>query len=333
MKPDLYDVLVTLPAPYTKDAPEKVYPKLTFLIPSSKPGTPPSQAELKATQRDASRYVRLRRGIRNLENNNNSNNQDTAETTADQDDVDSTDAESTYSSSPVVEPVSWTRLAYTSFIWWASAGEKREGLSEEEEEQQIEQDSQLMASIETFLPQPQSEDPADPLHQHQQQQQPAEVALVAYFRRLTAQIFIILADAIARHDANGPEPVEDADTGTGTDTPRPYRDDPSPDETQSQSQSQADDDDDQAPLLSQGDADNARKNSAATRTPTSTSTFGETSSNEDVVMITTEDMTEMGLDVWSITDRVFVEELVSLWWGRQARVDSARIRCCGITIL
>jgi hypothetical protein len=33
--------------------------------------------------------------------------------------------------------------AYTSFIWWASAGENRDGLSEEEEEHQIEQDSRL----------------------------------------------------------------------------------------------------------------------------------------------------------------------------------------------
>ena len=320
MKPDLYDVLVTLPAPYTKDAPEKIYPNLTFLVPS-KPGTAPSQAELKATQRDASRYARLRRGIRNLSHDETS--QVTADTAANETAFadDRSDAASTYSSSPVVEPVSWTRLAYTSFIWWASAGEKREGLSEEEEEQQIEQDTQLMASsMDTFGPQPGHHQQQQQQQPQQPQQQPAEVALVAYFRRVTAQIFIILADAIARQDADGPQPP-DVDTDADTATHQPYRDNPTPDETEAQ---QADDDNDRAPLLPP--TDNARKNATPAMPPSG-------DADADVVIITTEDMTQMGLDVWSVTDRVFVEELVSLWWGRRARVDSARIRCCGITIL
>lgn len=332
MKPDLYDVLVTIPAPYTKDATEKIYPKMTFLVPSM-PGTAPSQAELKATQRDASRYTRLRKGIRHLSHDENS--QITADTPANETSFrdDSTDAESTYSSSPVVEPVSWTRLAYTSFIWWASAGEKREGLSEEEEEQQIEQDTRLMASIETFGPQPgqqqSSEDSTDQQEQEQQEQQPAEVALVAYFRRLTAQIFIILADAIARQDADGPQPP-DTDAGVhapSTNAQRPYRDDPNPTETEAQEEP----DDDRSPLLPQ--ADNARKNTTDPSSGDADADADGDGDYEDVVTITTEDMMEMGLDVWSITDRVFVEELVLLWWGRRARVDSARIRCCGITIL
>jgi len=58
-----------------------------------------------------------------------------------------------------------------------------------------------------------------------------------------------------------------------------------------------------------------------------------TQDTEEPIAITVADMAEMGLDVWSATDRIFVEELVSLWWGRSAYVDSARIRCCGISIL
>jgi hypothetical protein len=54
---------------------------------------------------------------------------------------------------------------------------------------------------------------------------------------------------------------------------------------------------------------------------------------DELVTITVADMAEMGLDVWSAADRIFVEELVSLWWGRAAKVDSARIRCCGISVL
>ena len=311
MKPELYDVLVTLPAPHTKDAAEKIYPKLSAPV-HSKPRTSPTEIELKATQRDASRYTRLRKGLRHLSNDENSllteRNNDATD--------DDSDAASTWSASPVVEPLSWARLAYTSFIWWASAGEKREGLSEEEEEQQIEQDTRLLASVESLShPHP---------HQAQEtEQQPPEVALVAYFRRLTAQIFVILADVVARHDAakqeEGPQHADNQFP--------PYRDDAEDyndddDATIAQQSTQDDNDDDRSPLLHQ------RGNTDVTK-----SSFHSANTDADPVTITMEDMAEMGLDIWSATDRVFAEELVRLWWGRQAYVDSARIRCCGISIL
>ncbi|ODM16381.1 hypothetical protein SI65_08381 [Aspergillus cristatus] len=307
MKPELFDVLVTVPAPYTKNAAEKIYPKITVQAPS-KPGTASVQTELRATQRDARRYTRLRQGLRHLSRDENSQVVDPNDDGASLNDAvdDNSDTASTFSSSPVVEPLSWAQLAYTSFIWWASAGEKREGLSEEEEEQQIEQDTRLLASVENLS------------HANQQpgdtEQQPPEVALVAYFRRLTAQIFIILADVVARHDSDGQESVDD--------NSQPYRDEPDDEGDENPSvtvarQSTQEGDDDQSPLLQRGRNDKD----------------GEDIYDPNAVMITTEDMTEMGLDVWSATDRVFAEELVRLWWSRQARVDSARVRCCGITIL
>lgn len=316
MKPELYDVLVTLPAPHTKDAAEKIYPKLSAPVPS-KPGTAPTEIELKATQRDASRYARLRKGLRHLSNDENSLLAERNNSNATDDD---SDAASTWSASPVVEPLSWARLAYTSFIWWASAGEKREGLSEEEEEQQIEQDTRLLASVES-LSHPHHH--SNNLQPQETEQQPPEVALVAYFRRLTAQIFVILADVVARHDAakqeEGPQHADNQAP--------PYRDDPDndyddDDATIAQQSTQDDNDDDRSPLLHQrGNTDDTRSSSRRDNT------------DADPVTITMEDMTEMGLDIWSATDRVFAEELVRLWWGRQACVDSARIRCCGISIL
>lgn len=192
------------------------------------------------------------------------------------------DTDSTDSTSPVVEPHSWTRLAYTSFIWWASAGENRDGLSEEEEEDQLEQDSRLLASVESLSP---------------DHDQPPEIALVAYFRRMTSQIFSTLVDVIARNDE-----------GDGYDS---YTDEPV-----SISRSVGD----ESPLLRQRGGGSSRRDS----TPESES---------DVVTISVADMAEMGLDVWSAPDRIFVEELVGLWWGREARVDCARIRCCGISVL
>ncbi|KAJ5158088.1 Protein of unknown function DUF2347 [Penicillium coprophilum] len=282
MKPDLFDVLITLPAPYSQQTAERAFPKISIV---HKTGGKPNQAQeiqLKATQRDARRYAMLRRGLRQFP--------DDRPTSPDED---RSDTDSTYSSSPIVEPISWTRLAYTSFIWWASAGENRDGLSEEEEEQQMEQDSRLLAS------------------------QPREVALVAYFRRLTSQIFVTLAGAIARYDSDLDDLYND----------EPYIDeDDDVDASLSMSRQSIHGDEGSSPLL--------RQRSSVSGSPSRGSRAGHRDgSAKDTVTITVADMAEMGLDVWSATDRVFVEELVSLWWDRRAKVDSARIRCCGISVL
>ncbi|KAJ5493718.1 hypothetical protein N7463_009805 [Penicillium fimorum] len=311
MKPDLFDVLITLPAPYSQQTAERAFPKITLV---HNTGGKPNQAQhiqLKATQRDARRYAMLRRGLRQFSNDR--------PTSPDQD-QDRSDTGSTYSSSPVVEPISWTRLAYTSFIWWASAGENRDGLSEEEEEQQIEQDSRLLASVESLAHPPYNTTsnsglPRNPLHEDQQ---PREVALVAYFRRLTSQIFVTLAGAIARYDS-------DLDDDAYNDAPYIDEDDDA-EASLSMSRQSIHADEGSSPLL--------RQRSSVSGSPSRGSRAGDRGGGaNDTVTITVADMAEMGLDVWSATDRVFVEELVSLWWNRGAKVDSARIRCCGISVL
>ncbi|KAJ6073622.1 uncharacterized protein N7446_001399 [Penicillium canescens] len=312
MKPDLFDVLITLPAPYTQHASERTFPKISLVHATGPKPNQSQQIPLKATQRDARRFSMLRRGIRQFSNR---------PTSPDSDPEDSSDADSTYSSSPVVEPLSWTRLAYTSFIWWASAGENRDGLSEEEEEQQIEQDTRLLASVES-LAHPsatrRSFNPEDPA------QQPAEVALVAYFRRLTSQIFVTLAGAIARNDSEVRGDEVDASYNDA-----PYIEDPADDDTDlslSISRQSIHGDDGHSPLLRQ-------RSGAYTSSQAGSRAGYEDRDVAELVTINVADMAEMGLDVWSAADRIFVEELLSLWWGRAARVDSARIRCCGISVL
>lgn len=304
MKAELYDALVTLPPPYSKDAAEKAYPDISVLTPMTGKQKQPQMAQLKATQRDARRYAILRKALHQLSSHDQLDAND-----------DDSDAASTYSSSSIVEPLSWTRLAYTSFIWWASAGEKRDGLSEEEEEQQVEQDTRLLANVETL-----SGHFTGSLGRRNNQpediaKQPPEIALVAYFRRLTTQIFVTLSDVIARHDNEDLDNLPEDDLADP-----PYRDE-NDDEHESSAVNarqtiQTDDDDDNAPLL------RSRNRS-----------HKDGSTADDPVKISSEDMTEMGLDAWSATDRIFVEELAQLWWRREARVDTARIRCCGVTIL
>lgn len=304
MKPELYDALITLPPPYSQQGTERVFPKIALMDHSSTKHNSNQTVQLKATQRDARRYAMLRRGLRQFSSDRSTSP-----------DTDDSDTDSTYSSSTIVEPLSWARLAYTSFIWWASAGENRDGLSEEEEEQQIEQDARLLASVES-LAYPPTTPGRRSVHTEDHAQEPPEVALVAYFRRLTTQIFFTLAGAIARHDTQGHGDVYE-----------PYLDDPANDDTDlslSMSRSLHGEDDDNTPIL--------RQRSHATN-----STHRDSRPAQDIaeepITITIADMAEMGLDVWSATDRIFVEELVALWWGRSAHVDSARIRCCGVSIL
>ncbi|PYI27022.1 hypothetical protein BP00DRAFT_429800 [Aspergillus indologenus CBS 114.80] len=313
VKPELFDVLVTLPPPHSRNAAEKVFPTVSIFHTQPAKGKTPHSVVLKATQRDARRYYTLRKGLRHV-----SQNEDTR---ADTDD--DSDAASTYSSSSIVEPLSWARLAYTSFIWWASAGEKRDGLSEEEEEEhQIEQDTRLLASVETLPSPPLGSVGRRSIQPHESAQQPPEIALVAYFRRLTTQIFVTLSDVIARHDSRNLPDDEDNDDLLPDDDEPPYEDDEpdtDPDPALAIGRQSPQEDDFRRPLL-------ARQSSECA----SGSTQGE---DPTPVKITSEDLTEMGLDVWSAADRVFVEELVMLWWGRKAYVDSARIRCCGISLL
>jgi hypothetical protein len=302
-----------LPPPHSKAAAEKVYPKITILSSPDAKSKTVQQLDLKATQRDARRYTVLQKGLRVISPHDQEAQQE--------DDDDDSDAVSTYSSSPIVEPLSWTRLAYTSFIWWASAGEQRDGLSEEEEEHQIEQDTRLLTSVESLAHPHQS---GSSLGRHSiqlddtTQQQPPEIALVAYFRRLTTQIFVTLADAVARHDGECPEHSEVGEDGQyeRDTTAAPYQDEP---EDLARQSAQDDDDDDHSPLLSQNNHKPSNED--------------DDNGDDDPVTITTEDMTQIGLDIWSATDRIFVEELLRLWWGRAAYVDTARVRCCGISVL
>ncbi|KAL3469178.1 hypothetical protein BJX99DRAFT_241868 [Aspergillus californicus] len=310
MKPELFDVLVTMPPSCSKNAPDKVYPTMSVSSPDSTKKSP-QRTELKATQRDVRRYTALRKGLRRVFRDEEPGPEDSNSD-------DNSDAASTFSSSPIVEPLSWTRLAYTSFIWWASAGEKRDGFSqEEEEEQEIQQDARLLASVDP-LPSP----PAGSIRRRsmqpaqQQPTQPPEIALVAYFRQMTTQIFATLSDVIARQgvDEQDNTDINSIPYQDEADNDAVYNDPDTDTDNTTITRDQTQEDDYNTPLL-----DHAQS--------------GTQGADRDAVAITAEDMAEMGLDTWSAADRIFVEELVLMWWGRTAYVDNARIRCCGISLI
>lgn len=266
-KENLYDHLVTVPPPYTKQAKEKVWPRIEV-----RKGT-----QIKATQRDLRRYRTLRRELRrntdslspyisrhsnhgsitNLPTNNRQETYDEASSVLDAD---------------LAEPQSWSALTYNSFMWWASAGEQRTDLDEEEE-----YDAALLRHFDSYR----DGSPSRPRSARKSSGQSpdvedghgagVEMTIIAYFHRFTTLILKTLSDVIDTSDAE----IDCAD----------------------------------------GEQDPLKARSAA-----------------DPVCVSSEDMTRMGLDVWSEGDREFVKGLVALYWGRKADVRGGRMECCGVRI-
>jgi hypothetical protein len=205
-------------------------------------------------------------------------------------------ASSTLSRTSVVEPVPWSLMAYTSLVWWASAGEKRSGPNEEEEAEQ-ELDNSLLMSGSNIM---EAVTPGSP-----DQDLTQEVMLVSYFQRLTSLIFTTVSDAISRQD--GEEAIRHDQRSLNG-----YRDTENEEaavDGEADLDQTAVDDDDMQPL-SRGGVE-----------------------QDEPIEISQEDMAAMGLDIWSAADRTFVEELVKLWWGRTAAVKGGRIECCGVRLI
>lgn len=277
LKPHLYDVLVNIPPSYTRQAKEKVWPRL-----ESKPGT-----EIKATQRDLRRYHTFCRELRRFDTSQSSHTSRHSNTTPDlpfENSQETYDDASSTLDAQLAEPQSWSALAYNSFMWWASAGEKRTDLDEEEE-----YDAALLQHFDAnrsedspSRPRSARKSPGrspgmDAMDTHQ----PAalEMRIVAYFHRLTTLILKTLSDIVDASD---------------------YRD--------QDSESNAEGSREQQPLTKSG------------KDP------------EETILISSEDMSRMGLDIWSESDRDFVRELVAFYWGRKADVRGGRVECCGVRI-
>ncbi|KAH0827253.1 hypothetical protein AYO21_09100 [Fonsecaea monophora] len=263
-KPDLYDVLVLMPKAGLQAASGKVFPRIIVSSPELTKAFP--KVSIKATQRDFRRFANLMRGLRRLE---------PSETAVTDDEASSVSSLSSSNSTNklVVEPPSWSRMAYTSFVWWASAGDRREGFAEGEEHE-IERDSTL-------------------LYGEDEEEQSREVAVVAYFHRLTATIFQTVTAAISRVDGSAEAEGR-------------YHDNDD-DDTDANSNGQMGQQDSQ-PLLAEHAA-------------------------EANIEINHEDMLDLGLDSWSASDKRFVEALSMLWWERQATVRPVSIDCCGLRLL
>lgn len=303
VKDHLYDTLVKLPPPQSSQAQSKVWPKVKRR----------KSEFVKATQRDARRYAGLRRDLQSYRSTSpRPPSSPLVQTTRYTDAEEGENSDSTtflplpsleqatttniegITSLPsddeqsILEPQSWSALAYNSFMWWASAGEKRTDLEEESE-----YDSSLLANL-------------GPSNAHSPIRQRSsssnhnvgleggednsgvsfEVAVFGYFHRLTVLILQTLSDVIDAQDGN------DGGGGGG----------------------------------GEGFEDRSEGRTGSVR--------GDGEERDDeIVEISSDDMTKIGLDVWSESDRVFVGELVEFYWGRRASIRGGRVDCCGVRVL
>lgn len=177
MKDTLWDMLITLPPHHSTHAKERVWPTV-----ESPKGIP-----VKATQRDLRRYNALRAGL-----SRPATSPVTVERPSTEDRDDADDA-----FDKVTEPLSWAALAYNGYMWWASAGEQLRS----EEHDEISADAALLADL------PLSTSPSPPMTT-QLKSARTELAIIAYFHRLTTQLLRTLSDTVGATDEAYPSEDE-----------------------------------------------------------------------------------------------------------------------------
>lgn len=175
-KKALYDIVVEMPHAY--DAP-----------PSKRrwPGMKTSDgAQIKASQRDLWRYKMLHRELWKHRRRASSTTDD-----VDEDDdraallrqASEEEEEDAFSEmdDSIVEPLTWTRLAYQGFMWWASAGEQPAYTASERD-----RDRDLLGDLSDY-------------------HEGLQTAIIAYFHRSTTLLLIILNELVERQDEEGEE--------------------------------------------------------------------------------------------------------------------------------
>ena len=218
MKSTLYDVLITMPPLYSEDAAEKVWPKVES----------PQGTEMKATQRDLRRYKALRWGL-SRRVSEPSSPLSTRRTSSDEQGEGPRTASSSNphrddpmldipDTDDIIEPLSWSALAYSGFMWWASAGEQR--LDSEDES---EADSTLLSGLSLSPSAPQTPRNLNMSSTTLMSEGSAkqEMGIIAYFHRLTTLILTTLSDIVDVTDSDDERENEGLVDGAAADETGP----------------------------------------------------------------------------------------------------------------
>lgn len=229
----------------------------------------------------------------------------------------------------IVESPSWSQVAYTSLLWWASAGDRRAGLTDAEEAQR-EVEMQLVEG-----------EGGDEDHAERTK----EIVLVGYVRRLTQCLIKGLGDVVMSEHADGDgigaeddqmedadeNARQDADTNVDADANADAQDDD--DAATADPDTSHDDNADTDPLLQSAKSPSPSPSQTQTQTAPKDTPAADQTADTEVLQITPEDLSAMALDMWSSADRKFVEEFVNVYFRRHVRVTGMGVECCGVRIL
>jgi len=263
-------------------------------------------------------------------------------------------ADSPEDTDTIVEPVTWAALAYNGFMWWASAGEKRHSdeldeqshdaslladlappaspvVQQQQQQQQRRQSlsnnatsagSDMFSSLASLTARSTSggggSEDGDDINNEAQAR--IELAVVAYFHRLTTTIFSVLADIVDStddddllgldlNDENEPYSAErDEPAGTGDRVSSGRR------ETAGR----------------RAQEDEVRLLGATSRA--SAGGVDEEGDRMGWVRVDSDALAEMGLDVWSQTDADFIRDVSVRYFNRRAYVETKGVEVCGVRV-
>ncbi|KAG9776610.1 hypothetical protein KCU95_g13283, partial [Aureobasidium melanogenum] len=201
-KSKLYDVLVELPPQTSDTSAARRWPRIRTS----------TGEDIKATQRDLRRYYTLKRELTRVQYQSQAYSDGEADDQVDQNssesaplvpslqdkNADSDQYVQLEGESKLVEPSSWASIAYTSFLWWASAGEKDALLNDE-----ACQDARLVDDLP--LPAPSKHKRRSSAHDGVEginlRSQSVAVILIAYAHRLTTLVMETLTEIVEAADA------------------------------------------------------------------------------------------------------------------------------------
>jgi hypothetical protein len=190
-KSNLHDLVVELPLSHTNHPRDRRRPT----IKDSK-----SHKEVKATQRDLRRYHILRRALQPVKDlpappdDDESESQPLLRSMIAEDEAINDEKEA-------VEPTTWSELAYTSFMWWASAGEREQtALDEENMDASLLDDladtSQHLADERRYRDGAAAGEEEEGEPPDGQRDARLETAVIAYFHRLSKKIFEVGGEVV-----------------------------------------------------------------------------------------------------------------------------------------
>jgi hypothetical protein len=196
IKQKLYDIIVEIPAATEHRTGTKCWPTIKTS----------SGAEIKASQRDLRRFKLLHHELWKIRHRVSSphdhDDEDSDDHTAlllhDMPSDADIDTDEGYDDT-LIEPMTWAQLAYSGFMWWASAGEQDSYLTEE-----ANGDREILGDISDFVPGgihvESNGNGTDPMTASGLARTGLHTAIIAYFHRLTSLLVTNIADLVECSD-------------------------------------------------------------------------------------------------------------------------------------